>query len=429
MNNPQNLSSLFASRGGRRKRRTSLRGSTNLIRSKAKCISMCSLYPLHLQSQAGDPRRVSLCIGAAGSPTYSWQGVTLLRRYNFRCCQNRWPVLAMNTSSSDGLPTVTESIRPGNASARRAAQLQPLGTSSRRTSSITLGVSWNFSVIAAANSRASPVRMVTASPPTSARRRSGRVERGQPAVVEDRQAVGAFRFLQQVRREHHRDPQRVAKSIQTTPEVVAGGRVESRTGFIQQQQPRSMDQAFGQLDTAAQSAGERRGAFGCTIRQAELFEYFRLPLLKRPPRQPIQRRLAADVLRHGQLLVDAGRLKYDAQRAADLLHFTLQVVAENLHAALLERRQGGEHAKQRGLAAAVGSKYAEDIPRPPPSATDCRPLAARRSDARSRQSQPLAMTSPPPFVGHAPARRPIVRAASAAPMPRVTAATISAGVA
>ena len=112
----------------------------------------------------------------------------------------RRPVRAMKTSSRVGLAKVTASISPGNASIRRAMKAAPSGCSIRTSSFRTLTSTPNDSTILSASEVASLARALMTSPPIPAQSASGRVERDEPAMIEDRDPVAAGRFLHQVSR-------------------------------------------------------------------------------------------------------------------------------------------------------------------------------------------------------------------------------------
>ena len=82
----------------------------------------------------------------------------------------------------------------------------------------------------------------------------------------------------------------------------------------------------------------------------------------RPP-QSVQPAVVIDVLDHRELLVDARRLKHDAELRRIASCSNAQVEAQDVHLALLQRNQRREHAEERRLAAAVGAEEREDFAR------------------------------------------------------------------
>ena len=125
-----------------------------------------------------------------------------------------------------------------------------------------------------------------------------------------------------------------------------------------------MQHALGQLDAAPQAAGERFDAIAAAIGQPQPREHFVLPARERSARQAVQVPLVHEVLGHGQLLVEARRLKHDADPPADRLAFARRRSKPRIaDVARLQRNQRREQAKQRGLAAAVGTEEGEDLAR------------------------------------------------------------------
>ena len=180
----------------------------------------------------------------------------------FRCVigcgsdQNRWPVKWMKTSSSVGLPSVIDSMRSGNASTSRGIHWWPLGCSSRTEPSTTFAVDVELLL----DFGGQAARVVGANRDGVAAdgrlQRDRRIERGQIALVHDRDAVGPLGFVQQMRREDDRHAVALADLLQVLPQVAARARIEAGRRLVEQQQPRAMQHAGGQFDAPPQAAGK-----------------------------------------------------------------------------------------------------------------------------------------------------------------------------
>ena len=118
------------------------------------------------------------------------------------------------------------------------------------------------------------MRIVIASPPTAACSAAGVSSAASSPLVHDGDAVGPLGFVQQMRREHDRDAVALADLLQVLPQVAAGAGVEAGGRLVEQQQPRAMQHALGQLDAAPQAAGERFDQVAAAIGEAQAGEHF-----------------------------------------------------------------------------------------------------------------------------------------------------------
>ena len=142
-----------------------------------------------------------------------------------------------------------------------------------------------------------------------------RVERHQLPFVQNGDAVGLVGFFQQVGRQHDRHALLVAQRVQVVPQIAAGARVETGARLVEQQQSRMVEQPLGQLDAPPQPAGERLDPLAGAIGQPKPGEHLatRGGAARRADR-PYKMPLVAEVFAHGQFLVEARRLKHDADR-------------------------------------------------------------------------------------------------------------------
>ena len=88
---------------------------------------------------------------------------------------------------------------------------------------------------------------------------------------------------------------------------------------------------------------------------------FSMRLAERGAAESVQVPLRAQILFHGERLVQALRLEHHADRAADRGGVSCHVVPGDFGAALGGHHHGGENAEQGRLAAAIGSQQAEDL--------------------------------------------------------------------
>src|SRR5476651_448404 len=121
-----------------------------------------------------------------------------------------------------------------------------------------------------------------------------------------------------------------------------------------------MQQRLGDLDPSAQAAGERFHDVFAAVHQAQTLHGPTHALAQHRAREAVQMALRAQVLFHGEGLVQALRLEDYAYLAPHGARLALHVVAGNDGVAFGGRHHGGENSEERGFAAAVGAQQAED---------------------------------------------------------------------
>ncbi len=122
-----------------------------------------------------------------------------------------------------------------------------------------------------------------------------------------------------------------------------------------------MQQRFGDLDAAPQAAGERLHQIVAAVGQAQPLHGALHALAQRRAAQPVQVALRAQILFHGERLIQALRLEHHADAAAHCGGFARHIVPGDFGAALGGHHHGGENAEERGFAAAIRSQQAEDL--------------------------------------------------------------------
>ena len=154
-------------------------------------------------------------------------------------------------------------------------------------------------------------------------------------------------------------PSLVADLLQVLPQVAARAGIEAGRRLVEQQQPRAVQHACGQFDAAPQAAGKLFDQVARRSARPSRVEHFVGPRAQLAAAEAVQPAVVDDVFHHRQLLVDARRLETRRRAARRIAAGSrAQVVAEDVHLALLQRNQRREHAKERRLAAAVGAEDA-----------------------------------------------------------------------
>ena len=90
-----------------------------------------------------------------------------------------------------------------------------------------------------------------------------------------------------------------------------------------------MEQTFGDLDPALQSAGQRLDEIARTVAQVKLDQEMIDPLVEGGPGEAIEMPLVRKVFAHPQFLVEAGRLENDADSGAQGSDVPQQIEPQN----------------------------------------------------------------------------------------------------
>jgi hypothetical protein len=181
-------------------------------------------------------------------------------------------------------------------------------------------------------------------------------------VVEDRDPVGELvRLLQVLGGEEDRDADghEVADDLPRGPPAA---RVEAGGRLVEEEDPRVADQAHRKVEPAPHAAGVGRGRLPGRVEEIEPPQQFgRAP----PPctsAQVVQVRHQDQVLLAGEQVVDRGELAGDADRGADRIGISSQIMTGDPHVAAVEADQRRQDLHRGGLAGAVGAEQREDRP-------------------------------------------------------------------
>src|SRR5258708_35977887 len=81
-----------------------------------------------------------------------------------------------------------------------------------------------------------------------------RRDRDQFPLMQNADAIASLRLFHVMRRQHNGHTLVLAQMYEVIPELASRGRVQPGAGLVEQQQRRLMQQRFGQLDAALESA-------------------------------------------------------------------------------------------------------------------------------------------------------------------------------
>ena len=181
-----------------------------------------------------------------------------------------------------------------------------------------------------------------------------------PAVVDDGQPAGqAVGLLQVVGGEQDGEPLRAGQVGDLGPHVGPDLRVEPGGGLVQEQHPRPVDQAHGDVEAPLHPAGVAAADPVGRLGQAEALQQLPHPAPQPGAAQAVHLPLEGEVLPPGGLQVDPGPLGDQADGPAHPLGAGQHVDAGHAGLAAVGAGQGGEDLDRGRLAGAVGAEQAE----------------------------------------------------------------------
>jgi hypothetical protein len=196
--------------------------------------------------------------------------------------------------------------------------------------------------------------------PTQARLElRGRAIGDDPALVDDRDAVGQPVRLLEVLGGEQQCAALGDELLDHMPQVAATRRVEPGRRLVEEEHGRAVDQRGGQVEPAPHAAGVGLGRAIGGVAEPEPLEQLVGPGGDRTLGQVGEPADEAQVLPARQVLVDRGVLPGEADALADGLGMAGHVHAEDLGVTAVGVEDGGEDAHGRRLAGAVGPEQPE----------------------------------------------------------------------
>src|SRR3954447_8560224 len=188
---------------------------------------------------------------------------------------------------------------------------------------------------------------------------AGRALGEDPAVLDDRHAVGErLRLVEIVGGEQHGLPE-LAQGAHHLPGGAARGRVEARRRLVEEDQLGGAEEREGEVEPALLAAGR-----GPSAAVRALLEPGEGDRLLHAARGGVQLRPVLERLAHGQVRVGAAALQHDAHAPAQIGRALGRVEAEHGHLAAVPVPVALEDLDGGGLARAVGPEQPEDLAAP-----------------------------------------------------------------
>src|ERR1700677_1074850 len=189
------------------------------------------------------------------------------------------------------------------------------------------------------------------------------VDRHDVAVVDDGDPVAVLRLVHVMRGEEDRDVLALLELVDVLPDRYPGLRVKPHRRLVEEQHPRRVQQATRDLQPALHTA--RVGGDHATppVPQPHHLEHLPQPRRERRLGHPVQVGVETEVLLAGQVAVQGGVLKHQADVAANGVPFPDDVVTRHPGGTRGRVRQGAQDLNRGGLARAVRPEKAEGLAR------------------------------------------------------------------
>ena len=215
------------------------------------------------------------------------------------------------------------------------------------------------------------------------------------AVGDVRDLVAALGLVHVVGRDEHRHAGG-RELVDLAPEFAPRLRVDTGRRLVEKQEIGLGKNAGAEREALLPAAGQRAGELELAALEPQPLD--RLLRSADGIVETIDPRHEFQVLLDREILVQAEPLRHVADAALDLVPLREDVVAEARSPSAVRREQSADHAQRGGLAGAVGTEEAVDLPAPDLEARDCARPPCRRTTSsglqrrwRYRHCAPLAI--------------------------------------
>src|SRR5580704_15560560 len=189
-----------------------------------------------------------------------------------------------------------------------------------------------------------------------------RIDRDDLAVVDDGDPVAVLRLVHVVRGEEDRDVLAPLQLVDVLPDRDPGLRVQAHGGLVQEQHPRRVQQAAGDLQPALHPTRVGGHHAAAALPEPDHLQHLAHPRPERRLGHAVQVGVEAQVLLPGQVVVQGGVLEHQADVAAHGVPFLCDIVARHPGGTRGGIRQGAQDLDRGGLAGAVRAEKPERLP-------------------------------------------------------------------
>ena len=194
--------------------------------------------------------------------------------------------------------------------------------------------------------------------------RLGAVERDDLAVVHDRDPVAPLGLVHVVGGHEDGDLLALLELADVGPDRAAGLGVQADRRLVEEQHPRGVHQAAGDLQAAPHAARERADGPVLAVPQPDHLHHLLHPRGDEVGLHPVELGVELEVLGGGQVAVERRVLEDQADVAPDVVALGDDVVTGHGGPARGRLCQRAEHVDRRRLAGAVGPEEAEHLAHP-----------------------------------------------------------------
>ncbi len=171
--------------------------------------------------------------------------------------------------------------------------------------------------------------------------------------MHQRDAVAAHRLAHEMRRDKDRDIAASRELAEQAPELITCLRIDTRRGFVQDQQLGIVHDRHGQRKTLPHAERQRIGISVGVVDKTDIDQKLGDTVFNLVSSQMEKAGMKKEVLPHGELAVERERLRHEADAPADRQVVGIDRLSAHLGLPLARRQQSGQHLHGRGLAASV----------------------------------------------------------------------------
>ena len=181
------------------------------------------------------------------------------------------------------------------------------------------------------------------------------------ARVHERDAIAAFRFVHEMRRDKNGDAFLTREVDQKLPELIARHRIDTGRGLVKEQHLRFVNHCDSQRQALPNSEWHGLRQIVEIIAEPESFDQFRDAFFYFFGRHMIELRMELEVLHERELGIKGKVLRHETDTIACLEVVRVELSAKQFRCAFGRRREASEHAHRRSLAGPVRSEETKDL--------------------------------------------------------------------
>ena len=181
-------------------------------------------------------------------------------------------------------------------------------------------------------------------------------------MIDDRDPIAVLGLVHVVRREEDRDRLAAPKLLDVAPDVGSRLRIEAHGRFVEEQDPRGVQQTASDLQAPLHPTGVRGDHASASLPELDHLEDVAQPLLGEVSGYPIQLGVEPQVLLGRQVLVERRVLEDQTDVPSDVGRMRRHIETGDLRPSGRRAKQRTQDVDRRGFPGPVRAEEAEGLP-------------------------------------------------------------------